>query len=140
MNIELSRIAPLEIELDTLHERLLLWAEVNGFSLAERKPGRWEFQRGNPWRLLYSFGLRAVPTRVVVLAFPHIGKAACTLRCASWLSIETAGDRESLEEVIDSLVASVCKPEPRRLEWFVQERGDRRPARHRDESPDAYAK
>ncbi len=114
MNIHLIRTAPCEADCATLREDLLLWAEVNDFTLTEESEERWEFQRGNPWRPLYSFHTRDLPTRVVVQILPRSGKALCALHCTSWLAIQTPGDEAKFRPILDSVIAFICEAGSRR--------------------------
>jgi hypothetical protein len=107
MNIHLIRTAPCETDCAALREELLLWAEVNDFVLTEETEARWEFQRGSPWRPLYSFRSQDLPTRVVVRALPRSGKVVCTLHCATWLSIQTAGDEDRFRHLLGCLIAGI---------------------------------
>jgi hypothetical protein len=138
MRIELHRTTALEIAPDALRDRLLLWAWQTGFALSEEAPGRWVFHRGSGWRSLYTTDIRNVPTTVVVLHESLRGEVACSLRCATWLGIETRGDRPRLEDDMDLLAASLHADElrgpgndDRRWEW--RDDAGRRRADHRED-------
>lgn len=107
MDAELSRTVPLHVDEAILGEQLLLWAEVNGFRGGEVAPKNWEFRRGSHWHAVYTFDIRKIPTRVAVMALPLSGQVVCTLRCGSWLTVQTPGDRARLESLLDSLVVGV---------------------------------
>jgi hypothetical protein len=113
MRIQLHRTTALDITPGALRDRLLRWAWRTGFTLSEEAPNRWVFHRGNGWTTLYSTDIRNVPTTVVVLHESLRGEVACSLRCASWLGIETRGDRPRLEDDLDLLAACLHADELR---------------------------
>jgi len=107
MELNVEREAEIKVSATELRDRLMKWAQRNGFACASDLAAAWTFTRGSPLRAIASFDIRQHPTEAVVRHIPDRGTVYCGMRLRSTLAVETGGDRQRMQEQLDLLVAHV---------------------------------